>query len=629
MDMVCSHCGAYYDKNSEYCPVCRAPLPVTFQADEPQTTPESNDSANWGFVQPPRWPKPNFDINAVNDMGDDDPGTTSAHTTPGFAVSPVYPGPENTPPYVFTPPAAPQLPQESAYPPDDDAASQPPYGESAYVGQAAGGYRPIQSVSGYDTAGGYHTGSFGRAPQRVDYDDIQDEEDTYTVPRNMRSATQRNAPYNRRSPIKPRGLGSRGFKRRGNMLFVIIAGVLIVLLIIFGSILINKNGGLKGLFSGSPILKEPTIDTVLNNSGEECWKIVVYAKAGNTVHVRVGNVDEKETIDSTNLIPILIPKYLLLPETPVEGVTADVVPDITLITEDGEVIPIDIPAITVDVPTLTLNVSSPANTTLSVSRDKLTFEGTVDNHTPNSPVTISVNGTPLTVADNGAFTGEYTLPDAGQNTLMLEARKIGYQIARVVYSIDYAQEVTVIDVDKSTLRAAGEGDTTNVQGTVEPGSDITLSGPAGVTLGTPNITVSTGVFTFTAKMDAVGYYPIEVTVTKDGRSVTGTVIVERAPERNEYTSSVHKVDYDRFIKEPNHKAAYQCVGKVVEVLQEEPYIIAKLQMSDGDILFEYHNTTASVSTEDTRTHNIWGDFIGIDESTGLPLIYAWYITKRS
>ena len=88
------------------------------------------------------------------------------------------------------------------------------------------------------------------------------------------------------------------------------------------------------------------------------------------------------------------------------------------------------------------------------------------------------------------------------------------------------------------------------------------------------------------------------------------------------------MDYDRMKNETLHKASYKCVGKVAEVVQTEPYVVARLTTDSGDLLFEYHNTAATVDTTDGKTYNIFGDYAGMDEATGLPKIYCWFITKN-
>ena len=53
-----------------------------------------------------------------------------------------------------------------------------------------------------------------------------------------------------------------------------------------------------------------------------------------------------------------------------------------------------------------------------------------------------------------------------------------------------------------------------------------------------------------------------------------------------------------------------------------------LTTDSGDLLFEYHNTAATVDASDGKTYNIFGDYAGMDEATGLPKIYCWFITKN-
>jgi hypothetical protein len=129
-------------------------------------------------------------------------------------------------------------------------------------------------------------------------------------------------------------------------------------------------------------------------------------------------------------------------------------------------------------------------------------------------------------------------------------------------------------------------------------------------------------------MSSVGHYEVTITAAKNGNSTSETVTVEYAPDYNAYTASVHRLDYARMQNEPNHKASYKCPGTVAEILQAEPYVIAKLKTDSGDLLFEYHGTAASVSMDDNKTYTLWGDYNGVDAETGLPKVYCWFITKK-
>ncbi len=592
--------------------------------DAPSDKPAQDDEqTGWGFIQSPRWPKPTFDINSIDEAEAPQP----AFKQPVQPAAPSYSPPDSEYEPASTaaaPPIAGPRQVNPAYQRSSETRFEPqPYAAQQAQRSAA---KPIASVGSNDSyASNYNTGNFARMPQRAEYDH-SDDDGFDPAPRGKRGGSARPSSLKRRPPTRSRST----YRNKNNLLFFGAAGVLVVLLLVFGIILINRNfGGISGffrnVFGGSPILKDPVVSSGVNKDGAECWEITVYAREGNTIYMRVGSETKSDVIGRGNYKILQIPKYMFLPEEPVDSETANLVPDVRIITKDKEEIIVDIPPIPVQVPPLTLTVTSPAEATLQVGRNKVTVAGTVD----DGAVAVTLNGETVPVAADGAFSIDYTLPEVGSHTLMLEARKNGHQIARHTLQVEYTQTEANIDVDRTTLRAPGDGDTATVKGTVDANSTISLSGPAGVTLGSPNINNATGLFSFTVQMAAVGHYPIEINISKDGVSSSGTIIVERAPVYADYTAKVYKMAYDRMLKEPQHTAAYKCVGKVTEVLQTEPYVIAKLNTSSGDILFEYHNTTASVSTEDKQTYNVFGDYVGIDEGTGLPLVYGWFITKSS
>ena len=618
--MVCNHCGAYNDPQATTCTVCGTQLqaePVAYTQEHPEDTQAENpetERPSWGFVRSPRWPKPSFDINSVDELPEEE-----EYVRPHNPNAPVV--------------QEEQSPYGTAEPPvrgfrNVDVGQrfnpQPANGQQQNRAPVA----PIASVGGYDDEQAPYQRGFGRAPQRMPGYGANAEEAKTPATRKPQAAhyppAKGTAP---KSAVRSRT--AYHSKKNKNTLFFAVGGVLVVALLVLGGILINRNyGGVGGffrsVFGGSPILKDAVVTEGVNNNGVDCYIVTVYARAGNTVTVRLNGQEVSDVINSSNEKEIRIPKADFLPAEPVDGTTAPLVPDITITTKDGEVIPVEVTPITVQVPALSLTVTEPSAASTSVGKPAVAFAGAVN----DGSIGVFVEGQPLTVNADGTFSGEYTLPDLGVYTLTLEARKNGYQIARQAFNVDYTQAEANIDVDASTLRAPAGSDTATIKGTTDAGATISVTGPSGVTVGAPSVNASTGVFSFTAQMPEIGHYSLEVTVTKDGRATTGTINVERAPDYAAYTAAVHKMDYGRMTAETLHKASYKCPGKIAEVIQTAPYIIARLTTDSGDLLFEYHNTAATVDANEDKTYNIFGDYAGIDEATGLPKIYCWFITKN-
>ncbi len=613
--MVCNHCGAYNDPQAKSCTVCGTPLqvePAAHAPAEPETA--QTDHPSWGFVRSPRWPNPSFDINSVDELPEAEEYVRPHDPNAGLSEGDAEPSQT-----AYEPPARGFRNVETSRRFDP----QPAQSQQNYASVT-----PVGSVGGYEDDPLPYQRGFGRAPQRMPGYGAQAEEAKAPAPRKPQAA---HYPPTKGTAAKSamRSRTAYHSKKNRNTLFYAIGGVLIIALLVLGGILISRNyGGIGGffrsVFGGSPILKDATITEGKNDKGVDCYIVTIYARAGNTVTVRLNGQEVSGVINSSNEKEIRIPKADFLPAEPVDGTTKELVPDISITTKDGEIFPVEVTPIPVQVPALSLTVTEPSAASVAVGKAAVKFAGTVN----DGSVGVFVEGQPLTVNEDGTFSGEYTLSNLGVYTLTLEARKNGYQIARQTFNVDYTQAEANVDVDASTLRAPAGSDTATVKGTTDAGATISVTGPSGVTVGTPNVNEATGVFSFTAQMPEIGHYSLEVTVTKDGRATTGTINVERAPDYAAYTAAVHKMAYDRMKNETLHKASYKCVGKVAEVVQTEPYVIARLTTDSGDLLFEYHNTAATVDTTDGKTYNVFGDYAGVDEATGLPKIYCWFITKN-
>lgn len=630
--MICTQCGAYADAGTKYCPVCGAPLP---KKDAAAYTPEAGEAAQntsqreWGFVPSPKWPTPTFDINDVEALPEEmfTPGPASPSSSTGM---PQYeqrtggvrrmqqPYPDGD---IKEAPFSPQPITPPQYTPDNVS--------------------PYASVGGFEAEPTGYQNEFGRAPQRASVYSMDDEDDRqFAVPErkntapvlSQQSASRKAKPASRsRSHTAPK----RG-RANNPLLFFGIVGVLVVLLIVFGVILINKNYGSIGgffstIFGGSPILKKADMHEGKDiDTNVDCYIVTVYARPGSTVTMRLKNPETLEvmerqgTMPSSKEMPLYFPKSMFLPAEPIDGTTFEMTPDVTITTESGDVYPLELDPITVNIPTFQLNLTTPEGGSANVSRNVFTIAGNVD----AANVTLTVEGQPLAVDESGNFSGEYTLPDLGVHTLTVEARKNGYQIMRKTIEVTFMQSEAEITLEGGSIRANAEGLAT-VKGKTDAGATMRITGPSGVTLGTPSVNASTGEFSFTAQMPAAGGYELSCTVTKDGLDTTIPIFVEYAPVYDTYTASVHKMDYSRMLNETLHTASYRCVGTVTEVLTTEPYIIAKLSTSSGDLLFEYHNNAASVEANDGKNYNLYADYKGIDEESGLPLVYAWYILKPS
>ena len=634
--MLCAQCGAYADQNTKYCPVCGAPLPkeqappitiepIVEEVFAPMTTPApagnaaaSEDEPAWGFVRAPKWPTPSFDFNTLDE--------TTVQSKPA-------------PPVAYAPPTAPPPAfgggrfEPRPFSPQNEP--QPSVQPQPIPHRTNTGNYPSSTANAYEQSG------FGRAPQRVpqgfqpdddtSYDIFDEEEDDIapaTVKRSISTPKRAAASSSIRSARSSR---SSLHKKRINSSTLIFAGavaLLLILLLVFGGIYINKNfGSMSGLFTtifgGSPLLAEPIVSEGKDTNGVDCYLVKIETREGNVITMRVGGVQLSQEVDSKKFKTLHFPKYLFLPTEPVDAETAEMVPDIIITTPKGEDYQVELKPITVNIPSLTLTLTSPDAEQVTVGRNIVNIIGVVDQ--PETEVL--VEGLALEVDESGNFSGAFELPGVGSHTITLEARKGGFQIARKTITVDYTQSEANIELDRSTIRANETGLAT-IKGKLDAGARMTVSGPDGVTLGTPTVDAS-GNFSFTAQMANTGFYEITCAVTKEGSTSTDTIITEFAPNYQTYTAAVHRLAYSRMLNETLHVGAYKCVGTVTEIFNSGNYDLAKLVTADGEeMVFEYRNNVATVELNDGKEYSLYADYIGMDTEHNLPKVYTWYITKK-
>ena len=136
-----------------------------------------------------------------------------------------------------------------------------------------------------------------------------------------------------------------------------------------------------------------------------------------------------------------------------------------------------------------------------------------------------------------------------------------------------------------------------------------------------------GSFSFNVKMAFAGDYTIHMTCTSESGQVSERDMhVQRAPEWSSYTRGAWAMNYSSFSYAS--KQAYNIKGTVTEIIEEGDYILAMLELSDGNkLLIEYHNHYASAGavTVGSSYEKIYGRPDGLDETTGLPKCYVWFI----
>lgn len=496
--MICKNCGAYNEDYMEYCEKCASPLvPDTAEPNEQPDNnaapvPEGSAQSSWDFARAPRWIQPEFDANTISE--DDIPASfntakasrpvnppADTFRAPSYSA-PVYPNEakqENAAQPSFSAPV-----QNDPYPASSPAYSAPSY--SAPVENAPGYQAPGYQAPGYNQqqpyvpdAGAYqgvpyasapgYAGSQGAASSApyqqsaapVRYAEPMDD-DFY--------AFDNSSKVERRSRRKEVPKGIKGGRDIKSMLFWIIAGVLVVLIIVFSIIFFTNRGDkdnksentpatqqaanestdenkdnkdadkassdkpafLGGLFSKNPITKPATIEEGVTADGDPAYIITIHAKNKSTVRFTAGALTKENPISDGSL-KLRIPKEIWIPDEPVDAAEVEVYPDITVVSKDGEEYPVTFSdPIVIKLPTIDLTLSDPTTTSVTSADGNVNVTGIVGDTTAE----VFVNETQLYLDESGNFTGTYTVTAPGSTEVNVEARKNGYQIARKTFTVE-------------------------------------------------------------------------------------------------------------------------------------------------------------------------------------------------
>ncbi len=618
--MRCKNCGAQNEDYLEYCEQCAAPLTPddAAQSDDPgyksyaASTGETPPA--WGFVKAPQWPKPDFDANTVSE--EDIPENYAKKFTPRPADEIRQEAPK----------AAPAAAYDSAY---DEAYARPAraHGASAQSAphhraapaQAAASGRAYEAYRGADAAA-----------------QIADEDEP--VPAKPRRAQKKaEDEFSDFGGGYGRARAKSGSGRKRNVLFVAAAGVLVLLIAIFTVVLVStKYAGNFGkfiscTFAGDPITRTPTVEATINEHGDPSYLIMVYTKNNYYVRFTAGDLVHEFPITKGSQ-GLVIPEKIWIPDEPLESATLSVTPDIVVISPKGVETKVEFETpLTINVPAITLTMTQPTVSDFTVDSTTVPIAG----HVSDNTASIFVGENQVAVDEAGNFSTNYTLPGEGTYVLEVKAQKNGYMSAVQTYNVTYGTAGTPTTPEQGNVafsvnddvKRYGTGATMAVAGTMEPGAVISVSG---VELeGAITQDSAAGTFSFTVKTAEVGVYEAAITATKGDAAKTSTLYLEHQPEKDAYMGSVYRIDYARIRDYPNHEQGYKIVGTITEVKQTAPFVIARIQTSEGDIMFCYFSGVSTIEVGDGKTYELYADPFGTDEQSGLPYMHAWFILKRS
>lgn len=460
-------------------------------------------------------------------------------------------------------------------------------------------------------------------------------------------------------------------KRRGGgvklsgkvkLIGIIVAALLVVLgitAIILGSAYDGLGNFTSHAFGGNPFMRPTTLETSTMEDGSPAYKITVYAPNGSSVRFTHGSLNQQEQIKVDNRIIFRIPEAFWMPSEPAETNPHLVTPNLTLITKDGEEVPITefivheldlivgalgqtnpegnaytekdaekgvaVTAIPIEVPSIVMTLTSPVEMNLAVSSPSLLVEGKVESNL----VEVTVNGVAVVVDDTGAFSHTVTLENVGAQTVLVEAKRAGYMTARQEIKVDYSLESVNFSLDEGVALRT-KSSTLTLKGKVSPGSTISVTG---VELAGEPTVLSDGSFTIEISMPEVGFADATILVSNGGLTTQETLHVERAPaDSSAFKENAQRLDYDRCVETPFHKQDYyQKECTVVEIINAEPYVIAKIKFTSGRVAYIiYHNSyDGAAEIEEGKTYSIGCIPNGLYEETGCPYLYTWFVWRES
>lgn len=626
--MKCKVCGTQNPDYMEYCENCAALLDDSAAGPAPAAA--QGDGA-WGFARAPQWPQPDFNANTI----------TEEEIPTEYVRRYEEPTAE---------PAAEPAPVAERQ--DEELEYQAP--------------RPRTRVSKVTPQPRFEDDAYD------DEDDYEDERPVVKPARRAATAVNDNRFYDSDRHKRPAKRRAGSKKRNKTLLFYGAAGLLVIIIAVLLVIFLTRGDNdeppaasaaasdtqmqsesepenvesaqlkpafLGGLFSKSPITKPATIEKDPDGA-ETAYIVTLYTKSNCSYRFTAGTLVNEGAINGRS-VSLRIPEQVLMPTEPVDGEIFEVTPDIVVINKDGEETRVEFAEpIKISLPTLILTLTNPLETDFSVSVPGLDITGSVDNNTAE----VYVNDMQLPVDGSGSFAGTYTLPGVGNQVVNVEARKNGYAIARTTLNVEYATDVAAGGADPSSAGAATDTGTPaftfaadqarrttsaalKVAGTLESGATLSVEG---VTLnGQVTTNASAGTFEFTVDMPEVGLYTAVVSSNNGGVAGSRTIYLERShADANAYMEGCHALDYQYLKDSPYHKQGYLVSGKVVEVLQSSPFVIARITTDSGDIIFHYHNTAATVEANDGKTYKVYADPNGRYEAdSNVPVVYAWYIKK--
>ncbi|MBQ3131234.1 MAG: SH3 domain-containing protein [Clostridia bacterium] len=601
--MICKNCGANNEDFLEYCEKCAAPLRES----------SAPSVAGRSFVSSPKWAKPDFNANTISES--DLP--SDYFSSPVTETVPVQPAPQQAPAYAPVQAPVQTSVQQSvrrSSVQQSSASTCAKCGASMAPGQRFCNSCGAQSDSSAPAAAASVASSAwsGASSQTIKYaDPIDDRMFSYDYTDDMRDerparAKSAKSSKGKSSAASSKGSSSKGGSSRGKssarpskpasrkkrgglnvkLMAMILGGVVVAGLLIFG--IIKLIGG--GLFSGSAVTEEATIEKTVSADGNTVYNITTYAKKGSTVRFAGGSIEREEPVTGKS-VTFAIPEQLWIPGEPVDpdqlaaDGTLPVYPDISVINKKGESEDVTFAQpIYVPIPTIDMTVTSPNTDNFSVTSPSVQIDGLVG----DTSVSVFVGDAAVPVEETGTFTYVYNLTEPGTFTLNVEARKNGYAIARRTFNIEYTAPAAGSPGGTGGAGApANAGDAKSIYYATDDGVNVRdAAGTNGGKVGT----LALGEKVYVISADSNDWYKIAY---NNGVAYVSGGYIKKVSDISAYTTTPATIKGDDI----NIRSAASADAERVEVLSNGTAVSFIKDAGNGWSMIEYNNKILFVSSQ--------------------------------
>ena len=287
---------------------------------------------------------------------------------------------------------------------------------------------------------------------------------------------------------------------------------------------------------------------------------------------------------------------------------------------------------TIDVPESPLKITSPAEDGVRIVTSSYPLELKV---VPGS--SLYINGTDVTdrVDRAGDFAADVSVRPIGDNTYTVIVRTPQHKELRKDITI-YRQNYDIeIELDNEVSTRSSEN-TITISGKCEPGAAITVDTDYMEESLVQDMT--TGTFSFIAKLNSLGENVVRFRATMDGREdAVVSFTVNYKPTLARYAASAWKMDYDqlRVLYENWTEQVFLCVGPLVDVFTDtsdgKQYMVMNVNPNGDPQYLVLQNDTSLSSPTMGPSYSAYADVAGryFYQDHYYPMLIARYIDLTS